>query len=316
MPQELLEMLTYKRPGGSKTERAFIERYIAPLGATPDRYGNYWLSVGPNPTLLFSSHTDTVHHDEGFQKVLVDGDGIATAEIYPNGVRGKKLTNCLGADCTTGVWLMMEMIRAGVEGVYVFHREEESGGNGSLHVAKHEPERLEGIRAAIAFDRKGYGSIITHQMYGRCCSEAFAETLSDAIGLDMISDDGGTFTDTANYTHLIGECTNISVGYFGQHGPAEAQDLNFALQLRDALICADFSNLLFEREPSEDGGSIIEWDYKPGRAHVPFHELTDLLDMIYDYPETAARLLESIGITAEDLLNAFETEDPVRGWAA
>ena len=59
----LVQMLAYMRPAGSKTEKAFIKRFIAPLGAKPDNYGNYWLSIGQS-NVLWSSHTDTVHKHE------------------------------------------------------------------------------------------------------------------------------------------------------------------------------------------------------------------------------------------------------------
>src|ERR1017187_3144400 len=108
--RELLAMLTYMRPHGSDTERAFIERYITPTGAKPDTFGNLWLTVGDAP-ILWCSHTDTVHKLPGKQRVLY-GAGVASVEG----------SNCLGADCTTGVWLMLAMIRAKVSGTYIFHR--------------------------------------------------------------------------------------------------------------------------------------------------------------------------------------------------
>lgn len=318
----LLDMLTYKRPAGSDTEMRFIENFILPTGATYDGYGNLWLDVGVNPTLLFSSHTDTVHHDDGFQALCFDEPDMVTAKIFADtdqfdvdeamkefSLTGKmpkvnrtKLTNCLGADCTTGIWLMLEMIKAGVEGRYVFHREEECGGHGSDYVAKSEPERLDGIKAAIAFDRKGYTSIITHQMAGRCCSDAFANSLGKALDVNSKLDDGGTFTDTANYIDLVGECTNISVGYFDQHGPKEAQDTNFALVLRDALLCADFSNLVFERQPGEIDEDDLGWGkygggYTPGRYSEP----KTLYDLVYNHPEAMAAILETWGVDFNEL---------------
>src|SRR5579863_7536935 len=92
--RELLTMLTYMRPHNSATEKEFIKRYIEPTGAKSDGFGNLWLTVGKSP-ILWSSHTDTVHKKPGTQRVLY-GAGIASADN----------SNCLGADCTTGVWLM------------------------------------------------------------------------------------------------------------------------------------------------------------------------------------------------------------------
>lgn len=318
----LLRMLTYKRPAKSATEAQFILDFITPTGARPDGFGNYWLDVGTNPTLLFSSHTDTVHHDDGFQALCFDEPDMVTAKIFADtdqfdvdeamkefALTGKmpkisraKLTNCLGADCTTGIWLMLEMIKAGIEGRYVFHREEECGGNGSDYVAKKEPERLKGIKAAIAFDRKGYTSIITHQMNGRCCSDEFGKSLAKALDMNHKMDDTGTFTDTANYTDLIGECTNLSVGYFDQHGPKEAQDTNFALVLRDALLCADFSDLVFKREAGEEDPDYYGYSKKYGGwSNDRYQNPKSLYDLVYRYPEQVAAILEAWGVEFEEL---------------
>ena len=46
---------------------------------------------------------------------------------------------------------MREMILAGIPGLYVFHRNEESGGAGSDWIARETPWELHGIKAAIAF---------------------------------------------------------------------------------------------------------------------------------------------------------------------
>jgi hypothetical protein len=163
--------------------------------------------------------------------------------------------NCLGADCTTGVWLMLEMIKAGVEGLYIFHRDEENGGKGSTHIRDKTPELLDGIKYAIAFDRYGYKSIITHQFGKRTASDKFADSLKYALewdGLEFKHDDGGTFTDTEVYSDLIPECTNISVGYFDQHSSKESQDLEFAFRLRDTLVEADFTQLVCDRDPTAE----------------------------------------------------------------
>ena len=47
-----------------------------------------------------------------------------------------KSTNCLGADCTSGVWLILEMIKAQVPGVYVIHNDEEIGRIGAEYIVK------------------------------------------------------------------------------------------------------------------------------------------------------------------------------------
>jgi hypothetical protein len=249
----LMDMLTYRRPAWGPTETLFIDRFLAPLpGIAEDAFGNLWLTVaqddGDQPRVLFSSHTDSVHHLEGRQNVVRDG---AMVTLRDPGKASKGKSNCLGADCAAGVWIMREMILAGVPGVYVFHRDEESGGRGSGWIADNHPEYLAGIVAAIAWDRKGYSDVITHQG-SRTCSNAFADSLAAALGGTFVADDTGLFTDTAMYAGIIPECTNLSVGYFGQHGPLETQDTDFLVRLRDKALTVDWDALVIARDPLVD----------------------------------------------------------------
>ena len=56
-------------------------------------------------------------------------------------------SSCLGADCTTGIWLIMNMIEAKViEGVYVIHAAEEVGCKGSRALVADDPEWLRQYR--------------------------------------------------------------------------------------------------------------------------------------------------------------------------
>lgn len=304
--QELLDMLSYRRPAFSKHERKFIRRFLEPLGCKPDAYGNMILKIGDS-SVLWSSHTDTVHAQSGRQEVRSTDDNFA---YVPH-------SDCLGADCTTGVWLMMEMIRAKVPGLYIFHRAEENGGGGSSYIAAKTPHLLKGVDYAIAFDRKGTTSVITHQFGARCASDEFAASFASVIDLPMNTDDGGTFTDTANYVDLVGECTNISVGYFKQHTSQEYQDLEFAMALRDSLIVFDESRLVKKREAGEpdlDWGmsdySPLNWrravpygdDYGPGKSKAD--KLDELERMVRYYPAAAAQILADYGVSADEVMEA------------
>lgn len=260
MLYELVEMLSYRRPAGSETEREFCERYIAPTGAVEDACGNWILHVGAAP-VLWSCHTDTVHRHGGRQQVHVAAGGMISLSR-----KAQRKSNCLGADCTAGVWIMLEMIRAKVPGLYVFHYGEERGGIGSSWIADNSPELLSGIDYAIAFDRRGYNSVVTHQgwMGGACCSAIFAQALADMLGFPYAPDDGGIFTDTANYTHLVSECTNLSVGYFAEHSAHEQLDFEHLRNLRDAMLEIDVTSIGPRRVPSEHtfdvfGGDDYEW---------------------------------------------------------
>lgn len=339
----LLDMLSYKRPDGGPTDWEFIGKFIASASSRTeiDEEGNVWIKVGENPKIMWSCHTDTVHHTEGRQEVLVNG-GWAKV-VHNSKTLGK--SNALGADDTAGCWLMTEMIRENVPGLYVFHRGEEGGGRGSAYAAKHEQARLQGIECAIALDRKGYGDVITHQFGGRCCSEKFANSLAAILGGSFKPDDTGSFTDTANYTDVIGECTNLSVGYFDNHGPTEKLNLPFVASLRERLISADFSSLVFERQPGEydpesweyGGGSFYRpyergfgggsgydpgapkyrkgndgvyrlEDYSPGGgSYLPLAKMT-LVNFVKAYPEKVADMLEHDGWDRDSLAEYLDID--------
>lgn len=309
----LMDMLTYARPAFGQGEADFIERFLAPLEPHEDHYGNLWLQIGETPNILWSSHTDTVHHNDGRQTVAI-ADGIVSLARKP-GKKGRKAldSSCLGADCTAGVWIMREMILAGVEGLYVFHRDEEAGGRGSRWIADNTPHLLEGITFAIAFDRKGYGDIITHQG-GRTASDAFAKSLAAILGGAFQPDDTGLFTDTASYSGLIPECSNVSVGYFKNHGPAETLDAGFLMKLRDTVVKADFSTLVAAREPGEDdypdygsffkqaGGWADDFDFMPANdRRSTAATYVDFVAFIREHPHVVADFLESMGAGLTEL---------------
>ena len=160
----------------------------------PDAHGNYTLIIGDKPRVSFMAHHDTVHRVGGKQKLELTSDNLIFSDA-----------NCLGADCTTGVWLITEMIKAKIEGVYVVHAGEEIGCKGSSALVKERPAWIKHVDAAISFDRKGMSSIITHQMGMRTASEAFSKSFAEAVNLDMVSDDGGSYTDSNEYAYVISE---------------------------------------------------------------------------------------------------------------
>jgi hypothetical protein len=214
----LREMLSYRRPAGSKTERRFISRYIASLPYSHrDAFGNWHVVTDKASPILWSAHTDTVHRIGGMQSII----HWPTSDMITLGNdRQTRDSNCLGADDTIGVYLLRQMILAGVPGHYIFHYAEERGGIGSFALADDWPIAFNHLRIAIALDRRNSADVITHQG-SRCCSDTFAGALADALniadGLHYRPSDEGIFTDTANYVDVIPECTNLSVGYAREH---------------------------------------------------------------------------------------------------
>lgn len=324
--QQLLEMLTYKRPHGSVTEMEFIERYIEPLGEHPnvvtydtDEAGNIYVSTSPDSKSLFTSHVDTVHSKDGKQVVTHDKN---INLVYLDD-KAALTTNCLGADDTAGMWLMLQMIDANVPGTYAFFRGEERGGIGSRHAAQHRADFFLQFDRAVAFDRRGTSDVITHQAGGRCCSDVFADALAmhlSAGNVDYYRADTGVFTDTANLTGLIAECTNLSCGYDCEHSVNETLDLEHLGNMRDALINVDWEGLPTVRKPGEIdpddynyGGSwfrdyrdpvgggftdikdIKQMNYKELVTYVKKADPEDVAEVLYDLIDQVIMYQEDMG---------------------
>jgi hypothetical protein len=247
----LKDMFSYCRPMGSATEAAFVAKYVASLpNAEQDEHGNWHVTVGDVP-VLWSCHTDTVHYDEGYQLVSVKRSGILGL------ARGERVSNCLGADDTAGVYLMREMVLAKVPGHYVFHYGEENGCVGSRALAQYNKTFLKLFKFAIAFDRQGTSEVITHQSYGRTCSDKFAWSLAAQLGGYYKPSDRGIYTDTNEYAGIIPECTNVSVGYYHAHSPAEILDTQHLFRLLAKLKKINWKELVCDRDPKDDDDDLL-----------------------------------------------------------
>lgn len=304
MTKDLLEILSWCRGAGTRSEEEFVLKYIATIpGIERDSYGNYHLQIGDAPKVLWSCHTDTVTRKEGRQNVQWIGKGIL-------GLHNGKPGSCLGADDGCGVWLCMEMIKAEKPGYYIFHRDEEIGGLGSSYLKNNAEYIPETIQMAIAMDRAGTGDVITHQGFSRCCSQEFAEALASQLGAGWRPDDTGVFTDTANYVGIIPECTNLSVGYEANHGPRETLDVNHVVKLRQLLLDLDVDALPIVRIASEEedwrdfGMWQDHYNYAPTitvMGHPPKSKGLDMLEMVQNHPAIAARLLEELGVDPQEM---------------
>ena len=263
--ENIIEILAYRREHTSKGEQYFIDRFLSHttpiLSKTGEviayKYSNY--KPGAKNNVLWTSHIDTMHHgrpDQISQEVYVDSFNIA----FVNSTE-----DCLGSDDGSGVWIMLEMIKADVHGTYMFFRGEEKGCIGSRAFAEEYADELKTYTHAIAFDRKGKTDVITHQQSSRCCSDKFAKKMSTLLGGSFSPCDSGVYTDTAEFTHLVPECTNIAVGYIDQHTSKETQDLDFLVALKEQIIQHQWEDieLPVERKPEakQDRYSIWEDDY-------------------------------------------------------
>lgn len=259
----LKEILGLKRGHGSIGERKLVENILLPYKPTPYlsadmQVAAYVITTDPASKILWSCHIDTVHPiaDDARQVVIWDDAQESTMTAY------KQDNAPLGADDGAGVWLLLEMIDMKVPGTYIFHRGEERGGIGSKAMAAQHSAFLSGFTHAIAFDRRDTCSVITHQASRRCCSQPFALQLSAKLSspfYEIKPDSGGIYTDTREYTGLIGECTNVSVGYYNEHTGSEMLDLQFLYYLRDKMISTDFSTLVSERKAGEVDPADDNW---------------------------------------------------------
>ena len=194
-----------------------------------DEKGNHIYLIGRSEEhqTMFSCHLDTMQRDT--DKIIPH----ISKDDYVGGIKvGEKSSSTLGADDKLGVYLMLKMIKQRIPGLYVFHIGEECGGKGSEHLVKTHPELFTHIKRCIAFDRRDITDVITHQRgHTRGCSDEFAKALSEELNklckkpAQLFKPcDGGIFTDSANYWHLIPECTNISIGYYDNHCAGEYFD--------------------------------------------------------------------------------------------
>lgn len=283
----LIDMLGYRRPAWSRTENEFISRFIDSVsGMQSDSFGNRFLQIGYGETMI-SCHTNSVHTDSGRQRVQFNATkGVVSLapEIHSKrygkrfmarlGAKKPYYRNCLGTDDASGVWLALQMIAAKVPALYVFHRAEEIGGLGSEFISMKTPWLVDGIERCIALDRRGQSDIITHQMMGRCASNDFAEALGDLLYMGHKPCAFGTFTDSANYTDLIPECTNVSVGYGLEHTAREYQDTDYLLRLCDALCHVDLESLPSVRNPYASD----KYDFSNDVLDVEFTPCNDVLE--------------------------------------
>jgi hypothetical protein len=144
----------------------------------------------------------------------------------------------------------------------------------------------------------------------RTASDAFAKSFADALNMPQLkADDGGSYTDSNEYSLLIPECTNISVGYYGQHGVNETQDLEYLDMLIDHLISADWSKLVFKRDPS-----VVESLYYDKKSYAIDNtrdkaDVDGLMDLVIEYPQAVAEMLREYGWTPMSLMEECQIDD-------
>jgi hypothetical protein len=167
---------------------------------------------------------------------------------------------------------MLWMIKNNVPGTYYFFIGEEVGCIGSGLAAKFL--EFKGIYdRIISFDRRGTTSIITHQSGTRTCSDEFGKELArqlnnHKIGLEYKIDNTGVYTDSAEFTSVIPECTNVSVGYYQEHTTTEHQDIKHLEKLANACLFVDWESLPTKRDMNKIES---KWDSFDSRTNTSWN---------------------------------------------
>lgn len=233
------------------------------------------LRINKNNKTLFTAHVDTVHKEDGVNKYTTKGHFIHADR------------DVLGADDGAGVAILLHLIRNDVPAYYIFFQGEEKGGIGSSWLAKCDPNLLMEFNRAIAFDRKETYSIISHQGYTRCASDEFCEKLAAELNTAegefmYCPDNTGLYTDTAEFTYLIPECTNISVGYSNEHTIKESLDINHFYLLSKAVLKIDWDSLPTVRNPNVIESFETNYSYKKPETKGFYNYLKEpVLDQHY-----------------------------------
>jgi len=298
----LLDIMTYRREHDSKGEKAFIKTYLKGFKPIKNKTGeilaySYEIASKNKNRVLWSCHIDTMHRNQPDvikQEVYIDPFDVAFVD---------NKSDCLGADNGAGVFLLLEMIDAGIAGTYLFHRGEEKGCWGSSQIASEYEEYLKNFTHAIAFDRKGTTSIITHQSGSRACSDKLGIQLANLFGMGYKLDDTGVYTDTAEYTHLIPECLNISIGYANEHTSKESLDVSHVMALRDKILSIQWDKITLKKDRKpEPKYSRYGYSYEYGLSY------DDLLYMngeqIKQWAKTASP--QEVAYLIQDLVSQIE----------
>lgn len=240
IPEIFLRLTSKTYPHGYEDVIAdeMIRTELFPRGIEKDVHGNYFYKIGESRS-IFASHLDTVSRLHTNVNHVLNGDMISTDG-----------TTTLGADDKAGVSILVWMMKHNIPGLYYFFIGEEVGCIGSGLAASYG--NFDNYDRIISFDRRGTSSVITHQSYSRCCSDAFGDALCDELnksGMSYIKDDGGVYTDSAEFVDYIPECTNISVGYYNEHSTSEKQDIAHLIDLSVACLSVDWESLPVVRDP-------------------------------------------------------------------
>jgi len=156
------------------------------------------------------SHIDIVSNSAP-KKLLIDNN-IVTSK---NGI--------LGADDTSGVWIMLNLMKENPNDfIFGFFDKEEVGTIGSRRFIKSSnfDILLEKISFWLGLDRRGYNDMVTYRQENQKIIDVFEE-----LGYKYKF---GSFSDVTILAKMSDiSCINLSVGYNMEHTSFESLNLNY-----------------------------------------------------------------------------------------
>ena len=279
------------------------------LSPRPDISGNFHLEIpradGTPSSTLWVAHTDTVD-----KKTSIEPKSLYTDQhiVWVNPELCTEAGVVLGADDGAGVEILCRLAESGIPGYYLWSADEESGCIGTQGFLNAAGEQFFGrFQRCICFDRKGTDEIITEQMGSPCCSDTFGRLVAEGLAMGHKLSPHGVFTDSAEYTHLIPECTNISCGYQGAHSKQETLDMDYLSLLTERVLTLDWEHLPSYRKPEPRfsyDSSYWKYDLPAGSGESA--DTKQILTVLRNHPKIVAQVIEDYGMTGELLDAVYE----------
>ena len=249
-----------------------LERLL-PDGFQKDQWGNYFYVIGKSKT-LFTAHLDTA--SDKYEKVK----HIITYSSDMEVLVSTDKTTILGGDNKAGCLILFYMIENQIPGLYYFFVGEESAvhGNfpyGSLMAIETHKADFFRYERAISFDRKEKGQLVTRQIARDCCSDMFAGQLINKfskLGIDLVKDNTGYYTDSAFFVDIISEVVNISCGVYNEHTVNEYVNLSYVKKMAEACVKLDWETLVIS---SSRRFNLSNSNYKDDKFLIDSRQDTD-----------------------------------------
>jgi hypothetical protein len=248
-----LELTDYTIPYGQEEKLEPILYKVIP-NLKKDSIGNYFINIGESRT-LFTSHLDV--YSKRYEKVN---------HVISRGVVKTDETTVLGGDNKNGVLILMYMIRNNIPGNYYFFIGEEGivtgeSCNGSTQALTQYPQLFENIDRAIAFDRRGKGSIVVKQRGRMCCSTEFSDALVEEFSENSLpfKKDYAYGTDSAVFLDVVPEITNISSSGSYEHSFLESTNIKYLKKVAIAATKINWESLPVVRKCRNNKKYYVSW---------------------------------------------------------